>query len=241
MTTETLFGKINPMLVLAGLCCLGVFTAAGIWQVQRAHYKERLQTQMASAANEPAISLSAVSADADRLNFHKVSATGHWVADKTIFIDNKVNDGVVGYHVVTPLHIEGSAACVLVNRGWVAAPRLRSELPQIQTPATPVVVGGIARTPTERFIELAPQTVVGRVWQNLTVERFQAWSGLELAPVVIYQADSAEGALMRVTPAPEASGLGADRHRGYAFLWFAMAALTAVLIVITTMRSLKSK
>ena len=239
MPIDTFLKRINPWLVSLGVALFMLFIAAGIWQVRRAHYKEALQSEMAHAALEPPILVTGANANVKDLDFHKLAAKGVWIADKTVFIDNKVSNGIVGYYVVTPLRVENSQLCVLVNRGWVAAPSSRKELPQIDTPATLVEVGGIARIPTERFLELSAQTVDGRVWQNLTAARFQAWSGLALLPVVIYQETSAESGLVGVTPAPEASGLGADRHWGYAFMWFSLAVLTVILIVVTALKAAK--
>lgn len=222
-----------------GIALLGLFVAAGVWQVGRAHYKASLQVQMANAAQEPAISVAGATSNARALDFHKLTARGSWIADKTLFIDNKVSNGVIGYHVVTPLCIEASQSCVLVNRGWIAAPALRSELPHVETPTVVVEVSGIARIPSERFLELSTRTIEGRVWQNLTVERFRAWSGLMLLPVVLYQDNAVDAGLVPVTPAPEVSGLGADRHWGYAFMWFSLAVLTLILIVVTTFKAIK--
>ena len=239
MLIDTFLKRINPRLISLGVALFILFIAAGVWQVRRAHYKEALQSEVAHAALEPPILVTAASANVKDLDFHKLAAKGVWIADKTVFIDNKVSDGIVGYHVVTPLRIENSQLCVLVNRGWVAAPSSRKELPQIKSPTTLIEVGGIARIPTERFFELSAQIVDGRVWQNLTVARFQAWSGLTLLPVVIYQETHIENGLVGVTPVPEASGLGADRHWGYAFMWFSLAALTVILIVVTALKAAK--
>lgn len=239
MSTNPSARRFNPWLIALGIALLGLFVAAGVWQVGRAHYKMTLQTQMEHAAQEAAISLSGAIVSAHALDFHKLVARGRWTADKTVFIDNKVSNGVIGYHVITPLCIEGRLVCVLVNRGWVAAPALRSELPHVETPPALIEVRGIARIPTERFLELSTRTVEGRVWQNLTIERFHQWSGLILLPVVLYQDTPADAELLRVTPAPEAAGLGADRHWGYAFMWFSLAVLTLILIVVTTLKAAK--
>jgi surfeit locus 1 family protein len=44
-----------------------------------------------------------------------------------VLLDYKIHRGRLGYYVVTPLRIEGSAMHVLVNRGWVAAGARRED------------------------------------------------------------------------------------------------------------------
>jgi surfeit locus 1 family protein len=222
-------------LVLSSL--FAIFLAAGTWQLQRAHYKERLQADVLKAAEAPAIHAGPDVLDAEVVNLHHLEAQGHWLAERTILLDNKVHGGVVGYEVITPLRLENSDRYLLVNRGWIKAPLLRSELPKIVTPEGRVVVEGIARVPSNRFIELGAENIVGTVWQNLTMERYQRWSHLPLQPVLLYQENASLDGLVHVQAAPEASGINAERHYGYAFTWFSLAAVTIVLGLFNWCRS----
>ena len=228
------------MAAIAVTLVVAVLLAAGFWQLHRAHYKDELRARTELAMRDPVIELPSVPINAADLEFHPVRIAGEWVADKTIFIDNKTLDGVVGYQVITPLRIGTSKMHVLVNRGWVAAPPLRSELPNVTTPIGQVEINGIARMPTDRFLELSQQVEQGRVWQNLTIERFQVWSNVPLQPTVIYQQNNGDDKLQRISVAPEASGLNADRHRGYALTWFGLALVTLVLGIAAKMTSKKT-
>jgi surfeit locus 1 family protein len=230
----------NLAAVIAVIFAVALFTSAGIWQSHRAQYKDELKAKVEIALRAAPIELPTLMVRAEDLEFRSVHLRGAWVAEKTIFIDNKIRDGVVGYDVVAPLRIGDSNQHVLVNRGWIAAPSLRSELPGVTTPAGTVEINGIARAPSNRFLELSPQSKEGeqgRVWQNLTIERFRVWSGLTLQPTVIYQQNASDDKLMRVSVAPEATGLSADRHRGYALTWFGLAAVTLVLAVAAKLKS----
>jgi surfeit locus 1 family protein len=171
--------------------------------------------------------------DASHANLRRLEARGSWVPERTILLDNKVQQGIVGYEVVTPLRLAEGDLYLLVNRGWIRAPQLRSELPKIVTPRGKVDVEGIARIPSNRFLELGGDVVTGTVWQNLTMERYQRWSQLPLQPVMLYQKGGQENGLndglQRVEAAPEAAGINADRHRGYALTWFSLASVTVIL------------
>lgn len=223
------------------LVLLAVFLSAGFWQVGRAHYKERMQAEIQAAAAEPPIHAGAAMLVPEHAHLRRLEARGTWVPERTVLIDNKIRDGVVGYEVVTPLRLAEGEAYLLVNRGWIRAPQLRSELPQITTPPGLVSVEGVARIPTHRFIELGKDVVSGPVWQNLTIERYTEWSKLPVQPVMLYQQDAHEGpandGLLRVEVAPEASAINADRHRGYALTWFSLAGVTVVLGVLSWFRN----
>lgn len=231
----------NPFYAVLAMCLLTLlFIAAGFWQVARAHYKERLQAEMAVAASEAPLHAGTALLDAHVAHMHRLEARGTWMPEHAILLDNKVQDGVVGYEVVTPLKLDGGDTVLLVDRGWIAAPLLRSELPQISTPGGPVSVAGIARIPNSRFIELGSQVVTGKVWQNLTIERYVAWSGLRVQPVMLYQEGGPADGLVRVAAAPEAMGINADRHRAYALTWFSLAGVTVILGILNGWKKRKS-
>lgn len=122
---------------------------------------------------------------------------------------------------------------VLVNRGWVAAAARRDSLPPIRTPAGTETVEGIAVVPSSRILELDAKTEEGMVWQNLVLARYAAWSGLKLQPVVLQQTSAAADGLVRVWARPDS---GAEKHRGYAFQWFALAATILIAYVVLSFR-----
>ena len=117
---------------------------------------------------------------------------------------------------------------VLVNRGWVAAGARRERLPQIQTPAGMQTVEGLAVLPASRMLELDAKTEEGMVWENLVFARYAKWSGLKLQPFVLQQTSAAADGFARVWERPDT---GADKHRGYAFQWYALATMTLISYV----------
>ena len=64
----------------------------------------------------------------------QLSLRGEFLERYTVLLDNKVNRGRPGYHVVQPLRL-ADGRHVLVNRGWIAAPSHREQLPHIRTPS----------------------------------------------------------------------------------------------------------
>jgi hypothetical protein len=133
-------------------------------------------------------------------------------------IDNRISHGVAGYHVVMPLELGsnsgGGSRYVLVNRGWIAGNADRSRLPEVRTPEATVEITGLAVTPSRRFLELSDRVAEGRVWQNLTLDRYRKAVPIALQPVVIQQETALDDGLVREWDPPN---LGVDKHYGYAF------------------------
>ncbi len=212
-------------------CALTV--ALGLWQARRAGEKEALQAALDAHAAGPRVALTAAPVAAEAIASRRVAAQGEYAGRFGVLLDNKVHRGRVGYRVVTPLRLAGGDVHVLVDRGWVAAGRTRAELPQIPVPAGPQTVEGVAVVPPARAYELRPDAPRNAVWQHLLLEGYQEWSGLRLQPFVIQQTNDAGDGLVREWDRPDA---GADRHRGYALQWFALAILAAVLYVVLNLK-----
>ncbi len=206
--------------------------ALGNWQTRRAQEKLALQENLDRLGSAPVATLPSVPVAAQDWVLRRVSVRGEYAASQMTLIDNRVHNGIPGYHVVMPLRIEGSALHILVNRGWVAAGARRDQLPSIQTPAGALTVEGVAIVPGSNPYELsrAPEANAnaGPIRQNLVIARVAAEQGLALQPLVILQGSAAADGLLRDWPRPDAR---TDNHRAYALQWYAMA-LVAVLLWI---------
>ena len=224
-------GFAPTLLAIAGLALL---VSLGNWQMRRAD--EKLARQALFDTRQTAtLALPAKKVVAEQYEWARISARGEFVAAKTVLLDNKVAHGRAGYQVVTPLRLEGGQIALLVNRGWVAAGSRREVLPAIETPAGLQQLEGIAVVPTARFVELGKDAAAadGRVWQNLTLERAGASTGLDLQPVVMQQTNDTKDGLERAWEPPN---LGADKHRSYALQWYSIAVLILVLYVLLNFR-----
>jgi surfeit locus 1 family protein len=215
---------------------LGVVLTAGLgaWQLGRAAQKNAIQSALESRALLPLLSAADLARDADAatLQHHRPARLrGRWVAEHTVFLENRQMNARVGFYVVTPLQLEGRPEAVLVQRGWaVRNLNDRSLLPAVATPAGPVEVEGLIAPPPARLYEFSA-VAAGAIRQNLDLAGFALETGLRLAPLSLQQRDSANAAsdgLLRQWPRPAA---GVQKHYGYAFQWFAMSALVAGLYV----------
>ncbi|HYA46639.1 MAG TPA: SURF1 family protein [Burkholderiales bacterium] len=223
----------RPLWSIVTALFVGLTVSLGNWQTRRAEEKLEAARQLDAAGQEAVLSIpSSQPVAAEGFEHRRVSARGRFLPDSTLFLDNKVLRGVAGYHVLTPLRLEGGDMHVLVDRGWVAAGD-RSALPVVSTPEGVQTIEGIAVAPGRRFLELASEQEKSALRQNLVLEREEKRLGLKLQPFVIEQTSDARDGLARVWERPDA---GVDRHRGYALQWYSFAVLAVILHVVLSFR-----
>jgi surfeit locus 1 family protein len=214
---------------LAAIVGLGITLSAAYWQFGRAASKEQLQQdyQASQSARPLNLETQRVSRGAEII-FRKVTASGIYLDEHTIYLDNRTRDGVAGYEVVSPLRLSDGSATVLVNRGWIRGAAERSTLPKVDTPATLVKVTGTAMVPSDRILELSAETVEGVVWQNLVLSRYEQVHGLNVMDFVIQQEDALDDGLDRRWTPP---GFGVRTHQSYAVQWLLFATLIIIFYV----------
>lgn len=216
------------ILTVAALVVAGTTFSLGQWQLRRAAQKEALQAAIDSKGRLPMLDtrslLAAKNAAAD---IHRpATLKGNWLAEHTVYLDNRPMSGKTGFVVVTPLALEGTSQAILVQRGWV--PRNfadRTRLPEVATPSGSVTVEGRIAPPPSRLYGFTG-VESGRIRQNLDLPAFRKETGLPLLEVSLLQTGAASQGLLREWAAPN---LGVDKHYGYAFQWFGLCALVIIL------------
>lgn len=239
MTSSTTRGGWRFWLVtVAAVAGMLVTASLGRWQLGRAAQKEALQAAIDARERMPALdgaSLPAAdgsSAGSEALVHRAIALRGRWVAGQTVFLDNRQMHGRPGFFVLTPLRLEPGPGVVLVQRGWVPRDFLdRSRLPRIETPEGPVAVTGRIALPPSRLYEFTGADGAqgySRIRQNLDLNAFRAETGLALAPLTVLQTGEPSEGLLRDWPVV---GTGVEKHYGYAFQWFGLCGLIALLYV----------
>jgi surfeit locus 1 family protein len=218
------------LVTLAALAALAATLALGAWQMSRAGQKLALQAAMQERRAMPPIdqkALLAAGGTSDLLH-RPVVLRGTWVRQHTVFLDNRQMSGKPGFYVVTPLKLEGSEAAVLVERGWVQRNFVqRDKLPQVETPPGVVELRGRMAPPPGKLYEFAAAGR-GPIRQNIDLAQFRAETGLALLGLAVQQTGEPSEGLLRDWP--EAAS-GVEKHYGYAFQWWALSALIAILYV----------
>lgn len=222
---------------VAALAGIALTSALGVWQLGRGQEKAAQAERMNSAQKGPSVAIPPAAIRADDVAWQRVEVRGRFRPERTVFIDNRVLHGVAGYHVITPLQIEGGERHVLVNRGWTAAPADRRQTPAVRTPEGVLRVTGLAVVPGEQQFELSTRVAEGNVWQNLTLSRYRATVAIDIQPVVVQQENEIDDGLKREW---SVSGPNPDRNYGYAFQWFALAAAILVYFLVTRARKARA-
>jgi len=223
--------KQQWQLSLLVLLFLPLLLKLGFWQAERAEEKQQLLAVYQQQQNLPAQNFAALSNKRSDISYRPVIMTGIYDKDRYWLLDNQPRQGKVGYEVVMPLQLEvklglqSSKQTVLVNRGWIKAPRLRSEWPIIETPLETVTIKGYFYTPSQNaiFRDIDNNNLL-KAWPKrvLALNTQQAEEALATTvyPQVLRINDESPSAL--ITEWPVINTLP-EKHYGYSVQWFAMA------------------
>lgn len=232
--------KLHVVPTVAALILAPLFVALGWWQLQRADEKRDLQAQYDGRAAGPLTRVGSSVQAVDALQFYRVEAFGWYDTAQQLLVDNRVHRGVAGYHVITPLRIDGGDARLLVNRGWIPWGADRAQLPAIPTPTERVHVTGVAMTPHEPGFMLGENAATQngmRVWQHLDLNHYRDTVSFPVQPVVVLlDPASPAGGFVREWNRLDA---GIAVHQGYAFQWFALAAAVVAVFFLVARRAAK--
>lgn len=228
----TLSGRARRLVVfVAALIAVGLCARLGVWQLDRAAYKRAWQVGLDERGRLPplrTIELADNPGKAEAQLHRRVQLRGHWLAEQTVFLDNRPMNGRVGFYVLTPLQLEGRAEAVLVQRGWVPRDaQERSRLPALAPSTGPVELDGRLAASPSRLYEFTA-AAGGRIRQNLDPAAYAQEIRRPLLPLTVVQLGDAADGLLRDWPLPET---GLHKHYGYAFQWFALSALFLGLYV----------
>ncbi|MGH8809005.1 MAG: SURF1 family protein [Noviherbaspirillum sp.] len=221
---------------IAAIVAAAIGIALGQWQTRRAVEKETIEAKLsARSATAPLVLGSAVPAT-DDVEYRRVRVKGAFVPDWTLYLDNRPYKGSAGFYVLTPMRIDGSGMHVIVARGWAKRdPADRTKLPPIAAPEGMIEIEGLARRNAGQVLQLGnaeplrPKSIV----QNLELAALAQASGLAMQPFIIEQLSDTRDGLVRDWPRPST---GAEKHRGYAFQWYALAALAIAFFVVTGLK-----
>jgi cytochrome oxidase assembly protein ShyY1 len=209
---------------------LPLLLGLGIWQLQRAEFKQQQQGQWQQQASELAWpQLVEQGLDAGR----PVKLNGSY-GGTTWLLDNRTRDGMAGYEVLTVFYpLQGPA--LVVNRGWVIAPRTRQQLPDASVTQEQVEISGRLADFPQPPVLAASEASSGwpRRVQSLPPEIAQD-AVPELPRLILRLADQNQPGALRADWAPDRMAIAT--HYGYATQWFALALMLTVLTIVASYR-----
>lgn len=242
-----LLRALSPVPTVAALVVIAVTCALGNWQLGRAHDKIARAERLRALADAPPLHIGTAPPPlpAAELVSRKVVVRGRFDAAHTVLLENRPHgngqDSRSGFLVLTPLRPDDAAGidaprAVLVLRGWLPRDAQdRTRIAPFPTPEGTVTLQGVALADVPKVYQLggADAQRGERIRQNLDLEDFAAELGTPLQPFVLQQRSDSGDGLARDWASAD---LGVERHYGYAFQWYGLAALTLVLLVALTWR-----
>lgn len=218
---------------------VAVFTmcALGFWQIQRAQEKTVRLAQIETRQSSAPLSLEALLSMQDDKRDVPFNAFGELNTEKYFLLDNRLESGKVGYHVLAQLTT--NQGVLLVNFGWVKAANRRDILPEVNLPFMQLKVNGISQIPFSNPM-VTETAKVGDPWpmvvQAIDLDKLSKFSGKSLLPIVMQLDPVHPDGFVRnwkaVVMAPE-------KHYAYALQWFGLA-LACILIYIVALRKRKA-
>jgi cytochrome oxidase assembly protein ShyY1 len=221
---------------VAAMVAVAIGISLGRWQTRRAAEKEAIEARMSAREIQPPVALTAAMPPDKDMEFRRVLVRGEFVRDWPVYLDNRPYNGAAGFYVLMPLKIAGSDMHVLVMRGWAKRDVAdRTKVPAFMTPAGIVEIEGIAARNPGHLLQLGAAAPMrpGAIVQNADAADIAQAGNLRMHPFVIEQLTDTRDGLVRDWPRPS---MGVDRHRGYAFQWYALAATAFLFFVVTGFR-----
>lgn len=239
MTQPSRFVRFAPAVATALL--LPGLLALGFWQLDRSRQKLEIRNQVEQAAGANAISIATDALDSRAVKYRAVQSRGAFEPVPALLLDNKIYRGEAGYHVVAPFRPAGSDIRVLVNLGWVPWGPDRSVLPATPTPQGVLQIQGRAVIPPQDYFELKAQTpeLQTRVWQNLDLAKYRTTVDFDVQPFVVELATESPVSDYKRQWRDFDDGW-VERHKGYAFQWFGLAATLVVINIALWRRRRKT-
>jgi surfeit locus 1 family protein len=227
-------------MTLATIAVMALCIKAGLWQYNKAEAKRALQTQLSVRLSEPAVALPDKIPDLESWRYRRVKFVGVYDTRYQVLLDNQVENTVAGYHVLTPMQVEGSKLQVLVNRGWIPVARSR-KVPVVIAPQGRQEIEGDIALPSKKFftLEALPPADVEwqEVWQNLDMQRYTKSVPFTVQPFVVrLDAKSEAGGFVRNWPPP---GERVSMHLGYAYQWFGFALTLLVIYIVLNVKKVR--
>lgn len=235
----------QPAATLATVLALPLLLSLGFWQLDRAAEKQALFDDYNAKISGASVNLNqAVSASLDSIQWRNATVRGRYADTGVFLLDNQVLNGTAGYHVYAPFETEDAKTRIMVNRGWVAAGDYRNEAPVApMTEGLATLVGTVMSFPSPPGIlldggdppteQLAPRVYRVQVLDQKSVQKLL---GEDVSAYVLRLAPDSPTGFARVWPEP---GSGRERHLGYAFQWFSLAAALVIIYISVNLKRRK--
>jgi surfeit locus 1 family protein len=213
-----------------------VLAGLGFWQLSRAEEKTAISQEFERKRVQPSVPLGQlVDRPAQELAYRPVRLTGRFRQQEYFLQDNRMVQGRYGNEVLGVFEVDDSDLLVLVNRGWVVADPSRRSMPDVPLLSGDVAISGQVYVAPGRPYMLADEPLE-EGWpkrvQAVEIDKMAAALGVQSETLFRYPVRinvDEKGALYVDWPVINVSPA---KHYGYAFQWFSMSAVLALLFLL---------
>lgn len=234
---------------------VGVLIKLGVWQLDRGNEKLRYEQQLLERSQQSSRALDIVLSDwrgtglraqepssPQTLNGLKVDIELAIPSGLILLLDNQINQGMVGYviYMLGETQTQDGRKQLLIDLGFVAASNDRSKLPQLGNITLPTNMSGrlYVRLVNPLSQELGLENTTPKRIQNINIQALSQYTGQEVLPF-IFQPQSLGSWPYEMLWRP--SAMKSEKHFGYSFQWFVMAAVLLFLMLLIGYRYMKQK
>lgn len=200
----------------------------GFWQLSRLDERKEHNTLVARRA-ETVVPLPAQGwekrGDMSNLSFRRVRLSGRYEPAKEVLVRFRSNQGLPGYHVLTPMTTSGGT--IIVNRGWVPLAMGNSwPGPGTRPPAGDTAITGLLRSsePASRFSPDGPKAGAPLSVGAVNIAGLERRLSTPLYPLYLEldppKPSATPASYPAALPAPK---LDEGPHLAYAAQWFLFA------------------
>lgn len=207
------------------MCCLG------FWQLDRMEQKEQRLASIAQKQSGGLMGLqTAIRSTDDPRDLH-VAFTGTPDTSRMMYLDNRIENGQVGYDIVLPVQTE--AGWVLVNYGWVKGLPTRDQLPQVELDNTLTRYEGVITSPgiNPMVTETADSATFPLRIQALETDYLSTLLRTPFIDYVVVLTTEDNTFVRNWSPVV----MPPEKHLGYAIQWFGLA-FAALIIGLLALR-----
>lgn len=247
---------LTALFLLAVIFLVGI--KLGYWQLDRASQRMEIKAAIEHGHASQPLELTALTPSSELIPWRSANASGIWLHQYTILLDNRSLDGKPGYWVATPLQLNNNQdntapkRAVLVLRGWLPlSTQAEAIAASIPTPIGQQTVHGELLERVPRLFELwswsdtthaqLPATLPDStptlpLVQNLDLTELALAANISLLPAVLAVDPDSTSGFQQAWPKPS---LDADKNRGYALQWFSFAAIAGIVFLVILWRAVR--
>lgn len=221
--------RVRWMVVCVMVLAIWSCVRLGLWQWHKAEQKQEITRALIHHAGAVEVQAKDLvhPAKVEALHLQTVAVRGHYLPQFSFFLDNQVEQGQAGFHVITPFLLSDQQHVVWVNRGWMAGYADHQKLPTIATSQTEQVIKGLFWHQTKMGFRLDKPS---DTWQAVQPVFDFAYLRKHVPypfPDVILKLDPAmPDGYVRHWDVPAGQ---VEKHLSYAYQWFGFALASLVI------------